>query len=248
MPIKTIESPISCDALAQAQAHLDSEGWVVLAAQLLSEGVRAVLAHFGRIVPQYDGQETWEVRVKPGFERVPYSQSSNGIGAHTEAPVMEPPPKYLALHCHHQARCGGGHRLLADGLAFCERHGGVQRFSALEVDFVATPTPGSDTRQNLRVPILVRHGNDVVFRFSYNQFRYGDVNPSEDAIIAPGAALNRDAALVELTVDAERYFEDEGVAILVPEGALFIWNNHRMMHARTRFEDQSRHLTRYWLA
>lgn len=248
MPTTTILTSSPCETLAQAQAHLDREGWVVLPAGLMPDGPRPALASFGRIVPQYDGQETWAVRVKPGFERVPYSQSANGIGAHTEAPVMDPPPKYLALHCHHQARCGGGHTLLADGLAFSERHGGAQRFSALSVEFAVTPRPGGEVGQRVRVPLLERRGDDVIFRFSYNQFRYGDVNPSEDALIDPGTALNRDAELVELTDLAEQFFEDEGVAILVPDDALLIWNNQRMMHARTRFEDTGRHLTRYWLA
>lgn len=243
-----IQTASACDTVDGARALLAQLGWVVVPQHMLTNGARALLGHFGRILPQYNGQETWEVQVRPGFETVPYSQSSNGIGAHTEVPVGDPPPKYLALHCHRQAHCGGGYTMLADGVRFCERHGGVERYSAREVEFIATPTPGSELRRSLRVPMLSRKGNDVIFRFSYNQFRYGDVNPSEDAVIAPDTALNRDPELVELTGLAERYFEDEGVALLVPEGAMLIWDNHRMMHSRTQFEDKSRHLTRYWLA
>ena len=238
----------ACDTADRARELLAQQGWVVVPQHLLKDGPRVLLGHFGHIVPQYNGQETWEVMVKPGFETVPYSQSSNGIGAHTEVPVGDPPPKYLALHCHRQARCGGGYTMLADGVRFCELHGGVERYSAREVEFIATPTPGSELRRTLRVPMLSRKGNSVIFRFSYNQFRYGDVNPSEDAIIAPDTALNRDPELVKLTDLAELFFEDEGVALLVPEGAMLIWDNHRMMHSRTQFEDKSRHLTRYWLA
>lgn len=245
--MKYVQTASACDTTDQVREILAQQGWVVVPQHMLIDDPRVLLSHFGRIVPQYNGQETWEVRVKPGFETVPYSQSSNGIGAHTEVPVGDPPPKYLALHCHVQARCGGGYTMLADGVRFCERHGGVEHFSMKEVEFIATPTPGSELRRTLRAPMLSYQENGAIFRFSYNQFRYGDVNPSEDAVIAPDTALNQDPELVKLTGLAERFFEDEGVALLVPMGAMLIWDNHRMMHSRTQFEDKNRHLTRYWL-
>lgn len=247
MAMTFLESPIQCEDIEEAKTRLADQGWAVLSMRLLQENPRSTLLRFGRITPQYDGKETWEVQVKPGFETLPYSQSSNGIGAHTEAPVMDPPPKYLALHCHQQARCGGGHTVLADGLIFCARNGGKQRFSELSAEFAATPIPGSVARRNVRVPLLSDYGEGIIFRFSYNQFRYGDVNPSEDAIVSPETALNQDAELVRLADLAEEFFQSEGVALLVPVGALLIWDNHRMMHARGSFEDKARHLTRYWL-
>lgn len=237
----------ACDTVEQAQSMLAMAGWAVLSPGLMPNGARAALAHFGRILPQYNEQDTWEVRAKPGFEQVPYSQSSNGIGPHTEAPVMDPPPKYLALYCHRQARCGGGHTRLADGFVFCDRHGGQQHFESLVADFFATPTPESKAREHLRTSLLNRSAEGLVFRFSHNQFRYGDVNPAEEALSADRTALRLDQRLVEMSDQAQRFFDEEGIAILVPDSSLLIWDNHRMMHARSRYEDKARHLTRYWL-
>ncbi|MGS1003680.1 TauD/TfdA family dioxygenase [Burkholderia glumae] len=235
--------------LDTARAELDRQGWTVLPPQAFGAGVRETLARFGTIVPQYNGQDTWEVRVKPGFEKVPYSQSRNGIGPHTEVPVGAPPPRYLALHCHRQARCGQGHTRLADGVAFCRSlPPELQRFvSEVPVTFAATLVPGTRSRQTLTVPIMSRDGERPVFRFSYNQFLYGDVNPSEDALERAPSGEGADTPLARLAKLAQAYFEADAVPVLIPDGHLLIWDNHRLIHARSTFTDPERHLTRYWL-
>ncbi|TBW33999.1 branched-chain amino acid aminotransferase [Azotobacter chroococcum] len=238
---------ISCHTVEQAKELLQTLGWAVLSPELVADRPEPLLKQFGSTVPQYDGNLQWEVRPAPGFEKVPYSQSKNGIGAHTEAPVYSPPPKYVVLHCRRQARCGGGQTMLADGLQFCKEHGGLQRFRQHEVTFVAAPSPGRPGTR-VTVPLLTSHHNDPVFRFSYNLFKYGDVNPSEDALVDPQTALNRDFELVELANAAEEFFDRSGIAVLVPDGAALIWDNHRLMHSRSRFDDPQRHLTRYWLS
>jgi hypothetical protein len=256
--IDDIEAATTFDAAHEA---LSRQGWAVLAPSLLEDGVRAVLGRFGAIVPQYNGEDTWEVTMKPGFERLPYSQSRNGIGPHTEVPVGNPPPHYLALHCHRQARCGQGHTRLADGMTFVRSlDAELQRYvHERPVQFAATLAPGTARRQTLTVPIIdaSARGGRSVFRFSYNQFLYGDVNPSEAALsgVSSGASTgvsprrggdSRDP-LVRLAMLAASYFESEAVPVLIPDGHLMIWDNHRLIHARSTYSDPARHLTRYWL-
>ncbi|WP_042338003.1 TauD/TfdA family dioxygenase [Paraburkholderia ferrariae] len=232
-----------------ASAELERQGWTVLPPQALEAGVRAALARFGTIVPQYNGEDTWEVKVKPGFEKLPYSQSSNGIGPHTEVPVGDPPPRYLALHCHRQARCGQGHTSLADGAAFCRSlDAKLQKYvHDVPVQFAATLKPGGAYRQMLSAPILSRESGRPIFRFSFNQFRYGDVNPSEAALNDASRQPDTDNPLVRLATLAAAYFESDAQPVLIPDGHLLIWDNHRLFHARSTFSDPARHLTRYWL-
>ncbi len=234
--------------IEQSQALLAEQGWAVLEPALLAPGARPVLEHFGRIVPQYNGQETFDVMVKPGFSGVPYSQSSNAIGPHTEVPVADPPPRYLALHCHRQARCGQGHTMLADGLQFCEGLGELGQYATDDpIEFSATVEPGSRSRQVLRAPMLSVQGAARIFRFSYNLFRFGDVNPSDDDVVKSAGTLNADASLVRLAQLGEDFFRAHRTRVLIPDGAMLIWDNHRLMHARSQFSDTARHLTRYWL-
>lgn len=234
--------------LDECRAQLKESGWAVIGADFLRTGVAAALAQFGRIIPQFNGLETFEVTYKPGFESLPYSQSKNGIGPHTEAPVYDPPPKYLALHCHRQARCGGGQTLLADGIAFFrsldeETQQWARRNS---IQFTAAPQPGSQERRVHSAPMMREEGGESVFRFSYNLFRYGDVNPSE-ADIAAAPQPDEANPLARIAALGERFFNDHEISVLIPENCVLIWDNHRMMHARSRYSDSARHLTRYWL-
>ena len=48
--------------------------------------VVGTLREFGQIIPQFNGQTAFAITRKPGYEALPYSQSMNGIGPHTEAP------------------------------------------------------------------------------------------------------------------------------------------------------------------
>jgi alpha-ketoglutarate-dependent taurine dioxygenase len=244
-----VEEPLTrAQSVQQSQALLAEQGWAVLDPALLGPGARPILQNFGCLMPQYNGQETFEVMVKPGFEGVPYSQSRNGIGPHTEVPVADPPPRYLALHCHRQARCGHGHTMLADGLQFCEGLGELERYATDEsIEFSATVEPGSRTRQVLQAPMLSAYGDARVFRFSYNLFRFGDINPSDDDVVKSAGPLNANATLARLAQLGEDYFRANCARVLIPDGAMLIWDNHRLMHARSQFSDTARHLTRYWL-
>lgn len=239
---------ITVAGIARCKAELQERGWTILTPDLLRSGPRAALAHFGRIVPQFDGKETFEVTLKPGFEKLPFSQSKNSIGPHTEAPVYDPPPKYLALHCHRQAQCGGGQTLLADGFAFYQSLGAELKAWAdqNEAVFSATTTPGTSERRVHRVRLMDEKDGRKVFRFSYNQFRYGDVNPGEDEVAAPGTPY-ADTPLGDIAQLGERFFYEHMIKVLIPEGSMLIWDNQRLMHARSEYKDPVRHLTRYWL-
>ena len=242
-----LDQPVA--SIAGCRAELMERGWTVVPAQLLHDGARPALAHFGRIVPQFHGQDTFDVTLKPGFEKLPFSQSKNEIGPHTEAPVYDPPPKYLALHCHRQATCGGGQTLLADGFAFLASLEPAQKawVDQNPVAFSATATPGRPEKRVHHAKLLEMQRDAVVFRFSFNQFHYGDVNPSESDLAAP-IQQYADDPLGRIVQAGERFFYEHVIPVLIPEGSMLIWDNQRMMHARSEYQDPARHLTRYWLS
>lgn len=237
-------------SIEQCKSELLERGWTILSPDLLRDGARPALAHFGRIVPQLNGEETYEVTLKPGFDNLPYSQSKNEIGPHTEAPVYDPPPKYLALHCHRQAKCGGGQTMLADGFAlYASLRPALQQWMVQnEVAFSSSAAPGVSGRQLHRARLLEERDGARVFRFSYNQFHYGDVNPSEKDMASSSLGQYAGTPLGEIAQLAERFFYDNVIPVLIPENSILIWDNQRMMHARSEFKDPVRHLTRYWLA
>ncbi len=97
---------------------LQEKGFALLDLAASGDDDREVVARFGTIIPQYDGQLSYDVAYRPGFDDFLYSKSLNPIGPHTEAPLFTPPPRLLALFCRRQARCGGGATLLADARSF----------------------------------------------------------------------------------------------------------------------------------
>jgi hypothetical protein len=142
-------------SLDHRHEELSTRGWTVLTPGEFAHDVTGTLHEFGSIIPQFNGQTAFAITRKPGYEDLPYSQSMNSIGPHTEAPVYGPPPRYLALHCHHQATCGGGHTGLVDGYQFLkslERTEPELRewLDDTPVEFVATAKPGEPAQSRVR--------------------------------------------------------------------------------------------------
>lgn len=238
-------------ALGHRHEELAARGWTVLTPDEITDDVAGTLHEFGPIIPQFNGQTAFAITRKPGYEDLPYSQSMNGIGPHTEAPVYAPPPRYLALHCHQQARCGGGHTGLVDGYQFLALLKRTEpALSAwlddTPVEFVATAKPGEAAQRRVMEYILTPTEDGDIFRFSYNQFHYGDVNPSKEDLQHSQVTDNA-SPLAQFALLGEAYFVQHNTPVLIPDGCLLIWDNWRMIHARSRYSDPARHLTRYWL-
>ena len=96
------------------QRRLDQWGYVVVEDVGNIAAAEELVRSVGDLIPQYNGRLTHDVTYRPGNDHRAYSQSANTILAHTEAPGWHPTPAYLALFCHRQARCGGGHTDLLD--------------------------------------------------------------------------------------------------------------------------------------
>ena len=95
-----------------ARRRLDQWGYVLVEGVESSTAAEELVRSVGDLIPQYNGLLTHEVTYRPGSKD--RSQSANVTSARTEAPGRHPSPAYLALFCHRQARCGGGHTDLLD--------------------------------------------------------------------------------------------------------------------------------------
>ncbi len=209
------------NALSHAnQRRLDQWGYVVVPDVGNLSAAEELMRSVGELIPQYHGRLTHDVTYRPGNDHRAYSQSANTILAHTEAPGWHPSPAYLALFCHRQARCGGGHTDLLD----------VRKLvGALDADELALMTdaklqfPGPD--EGVHSAMLSTDAADnTVARFSYN-------------------LLTTCRRLAHRVSDL---FRELRTSVLIPDGSLLIWDNQRMLHARSEYSDRSRHLTRFW--
>ncbi|WP_440074112.1 TauD/TfdA family dioxygenase [Streptosporangium sp. OZ121] len=220
--------------------RLREQGHVLLSGPFGTAAAVAMLRRIGRLVPQHGGGLAHRVVATSGFERRRYSKSTNAIGVHTEAPGWDPPPRYLALYCHTQAGCGGGHTDLVDGRAFLATlpPETVEKMRSQDVAFPA------GRGGFLRRPLLVSadDGEDIL-RFSYNLLTYGDTEPCLGAEPSLEGSFGGGLAVL-----AEEFRVRHRTRVLIPEGGLLVWDNWRMLHARLAYRDARRRLTRYWLA
>lgn len=230
------------NALGHANLRqLDQWGYVVVPDVGSLAAAEALVRSVGELIPQYHGSLTHEVTYRPGNDHRAYSQSANTILAHTEAPGWHPSPAYLALFCHRQARCGGGHTDLLD----------VRNLvAALDADELALMTdarlhfPGPDGGVHSTM-LSTDAAGDTVARFSYNLLTTSvfdpnlkaDVDPSRLPLGEPGRRLAHRVS---------ELFRELHTSVLIPDGALLIWDNQRLLHARSEYADRSRHLTRFW--
>lgn len=223
------------------QRRLDQWGFVVVHDVGDLAAAEEVVRSVGELIPQYNGRLTHEVTYRPGNDHRAYSQSANTILAHTEAPGWNPSPAYLALFCHRQARCGGGHTDLLD----------VRRLiGALDADELALMTdaelhfPGPDGGARSTM-LSTGASGETVARFSYNLLTTSDYDPTFGADVDP-SRLPLGEAGRRLAHRVSDLFHELRTGVLIPDGALLIWDNQRMLHARSEYTDRARHLTRFW--
>jgi hypothetical protein len=230
------------NALSHANLRrLDQWGYVVVPDVGNLTAAEEIVRSVGEPIPQYNGRLTHEVTYRPGNDHRSYSQSANTILAHTEAPGWHPSPAYLALFCHRQARCGGGHTDLLD----------VRRLvAALDADELALMTeadlhfPGPDGGVHTAM-LSTDAAGDTVARFSYNLLTTSDYDPALGAEVDV-RRLPLGEAGRRLAHRVSDLFGELSTSVLIPDGALLIWDNQRMLHARSEYADRSRHLTRFW--
>lgn len=232
-------------ALGAHRDELDTRGYTLLEEPVDPEQVSGFLENFGTLVRQPDGTLANEVKASPAFADRHHTKSPNAIQVHTEAPGWRLPPHYLALHCHVQAACGGGHTELADMDVFIASLDEDLRQLAeeREIDWPAYPSDDPEDT-GVRRPIIERVAHSQIIRMSYNLLKMGAYAPSVDE--SPNPPLGAEGA--ELAERVVEFFHLSKTSMLIPEGAILLWNNQRMLHARSAYRDLRRHLTRYWLA
>lgn len=227
--------------MLQVHSELENNSYALVQHITNQAAAEELLRYIGDMMPQDNGLFAHEVMYCPGNDDRSYSQSSNAIDAHTEAPGWSSSPAYIALFCHRQARCGGGHtdllgiRRLVTALDSAD----LTLLAQAELTF-----PASDG--GVRTTILsIDTGGHMVVRFNYNLLTTGYYNPPigtvGDADDLPLGEAGRD-----LAHRIRDLFQELRTSVLIPENALLIWDNRRMLHARSQYKDRARHLTRFW--
>ncbi len=230
------------------QNELAANGWAIVRGFAEPTRAERALGELGELREQYGAVLRHQVKAKPGFDHLQYTHSRNGITPHTEAPGLPSPPRYVALHCHRQARCGGGHTLLADGYAMIAALEPTLRDEAQRRPIRFDLVRGADSDSGLvAAPILAPVDGDQIptLRYSYSVLRDNSVSaPVHDDLEDLEDLDPFHAAMCKQGLE---HMESEGFGALPGDGELLIFDNWRMIHARDTYTDPERHLTRYWV-
>jgi alpha-ketoglutarate-dependent taurine dioxygenase len=188
---------------------------------LSSTGLRLIATHFGRLedlrVDNTTNQNT---------DQLGYTDAA--IEAHTDQPFLERPPRYQLLHCIRPASVGGDNYVV-DGLA------AARYLEALDREAFArlTTTPVRFHRQQraferiVDAPLLTMRA-DGSFQIRYSYFTMAPQQLPFAEMAGFYRAYRRFARLVR---DPRHQYR-----LRLSAGDFLIYDNHRMLHARTGFQ------------
>jgi alpha-ketoglutarate-dependent taurine dioxygenase len=236
-------SEISAEIVHELALH----GYALTAGPLSDQDAVDLAGRLGTLVPQTTGELAYDVMAHPGFEKMRDTRSFHTLRPHTEAPGQNPPPRYLALHCKVQATCGGGQTMLADSHRFVAGLSGSDQHLVHERELYWPSYVEDGSVEGQWKPLVERTERGTITRLSCTLLRTGGYSEGlEERATAPEPPLGAEG--VALAQQALDFFRESRISVLIPEGAMLVWDNQRMFHARSGFTDTRRRLTRYWIA
>lgn len=201
---------------------------------------------------QRTGRVAWNVKARPASSEdgrfVTFSERVGSADMHTDSSFYPMPEEQFILYVVRAAECDGGHSLLVDADSIYDALQATPAGRAAYTLLRETPVP-------FRVPSVYAANDERVEYFMATVFgdptRPGErftLRWREDAIrkglaACPGAST---PALLEALAIMHEVAE-EGAAryrAQLPTDTLMIADNHRMLHGRTTYTDEHRHLIR----
>jgi alpha-ketoglutarate-dependent taurine dioxygenase len=201
---------------------------------------------------QRTGRVAWDVKARPVDEDdqrfVTFSERIGSADMHTDSSFYPMPEEKFILYVVTAARCDGGHTLLVDAesvnQALQETQAGRMAYALLRTTPVPFRVPSVYAAADAAVeyyvaPVLGDPGReDERFRL---RWRYDAIKKGWSACPHLSTPELLDALEVMNQVaerDAVRFKEQ------LPTDTLMLADNHRMLHGRTTYTDERRHLIR----
>ncbi|AKQ64936.1 gamma-butyrobetaine hydroxylase, putative [Myxococcus hansupus] len=184
------------------------------------EGLSVIETHFGRIEDLRTDNTT-----NLHTDQLGYTDSA--VQLHTDQPFLERPPRYQLLHCQRPAEVGGENSVV-DGLAAALHLADVDShaFDLLRTVPVTFHRKQRDFERVLTAPLL-DFAAPGGFRIRYSYFTLAPHRVPFAEMEAWYRAYNRFAKLVR--------DEHHQYRFRLGEGDLLVYDNWRMLHARTAF-------------
>lgn len=185
----------------------------------------------GELMPQYDGKLEYLIRAEEEFQHLSHSLTTNPLKPHTDGyEFTGPPPRYIALWCLFPPADSGGRTTLCDVYRFLETLSAEERQTLAQrrYRFVSGIEDTSIVRSASHPMIEEREGSPPIVRFSID-------------------FVEADSFLRDINQRLLSHDEHNHVAVAFETNALLVFDNLRMVHGRTGYQDRRRQLRRIWL-
>jgi alpha-ketoglutarate-dependent taurine dioxygenase len=201
---------------------------------------------------QRTGRVAWDVKARPELGTdgrfVTFSERVGSADMHTDSSFYPMPEEQFILYVVNAAHCDGGHSILIDGEdiynALQRTPDGAAAFELLS----STPVPfrvpavyaaGDENIEYYIAPVFgapTRKGDRFTMRWRYDAIKKGlDARPD---LCTPALAEAVEIMHCVAEQEAVRFMEQ------LPTDTLMLADNHRMLHGRTTYTDERRHLIR----
>ena len=188
-----------------------------------------------------DKRVMWPVHSRPvaAGNQPTFSETLGEAPLHTDSAFAPDPERYNALYVVRQSRCGGGHTVVVNGPGFLK-------------DFAKT-SRGADCIRFLREADYAFRVPDAFFtgrRFITGRiladapmlrFRHDCIERGFD--LCPDLATAEHRSNYALLRDAAEAHASR-TEFLMADGEMIVFDNTRLLHGRTDFQDPLRHLVR----
>jgi gamma-butyrobetaine dioxygenase len=159
-----------------------------------------------------------------------------GLGSHTDNPYRDPVPTVQLLHCL-ESSTEGGESILVDGFkaASILREESEESFLSLANTWINYRFSDSKTELRSRVPMIELNDKKEVIKVRYNNRSIDTINVPQDKMRSFYKAYRHWSEVIER--------DELKIQFKLSEGDLMLFDNTRVMHARTEFSKSGkRHL------
>jgi len=176
----------------------------------------------------------FEVRTTVNANNLAFT--NRGLGCHLDNPYRDPVPGIQLLHCL-QSSTVGGDSILQDGFMAANllREENPQHFDTLSQQWINYRFQDADTDLQARVPMLEVNDKKEIIKVRFNNRSIATLTLPPNKVTAFYAAYRHYAEILER--------KELQITFKLAPGELILFDNTRIMHARTAFSDAgTRHL------
>ena len=176
----------------------------------------------------------FEVRTEINPNNLAYTNL--GLGSHTDNPYRDPVPTVQLLHCL-ESFTEGGDSILVDGFkaASILRDESKENFLTLTSSWINYRFTDSKTDLRSRVPMIELNDNNEIIKVRYNNRSIDTIKVPKDKMRSFYKAYRHWSEVIER--------DELKIQFRLSEGSLMLFDNTRVMHARTKFSKTGkRHL------